>query len=253
MRQYILAEANWKTIRDIQYDLAVLPWGATKAHNYHLPYSTDNIETVNIAEDSAAIAWGKGAKVVVLPGISYGVNTGQTDVYMTMNMNPSTQFAILSDIIENLNRYKVNKLLIINGHGGNDFKQILRELGLRFPKMLLATCNWYQSIDKTRFFGKGGDHADEMETSIVLHLAPELVLPLSLAGEGSSKKFRIDGFKEKWAWTERKWTKVSQDTGIGDPRGADAKKGEEYYEEVIDKIGTLISALAAADPDNMYE
>ncbi len=253
MRQYILAEANWKTIRDIKYDLAILPWGATEAHNYHLPYSTDNIETVNISEDAAAIAWSRGAKVVVLPGISYGVNTGQPDVYMTMNMNPSTQFVILNDIIENLNRYGVQKLLIVNGHGGNDFKQSLRELGLKYPKMLLATCNWYQSIDKSKFFGQGGDHADEMETSIMLHLAPELVLPLSIAGEGKSKKFKVEALNKKWAWTERKWTKVSQDTGIGDPRGADAKKGEAYYEEVIETIGDLMADLAAADKDNMYD
>lgn len=253
MRQYILAEANWKTIREIKYELAILPWGATEAHNYHLPYSTDNIETTNIAEDSAAIAWNKGAKVLVLPGIPYGVNTGQTDIFMTMNMNPSTQYAIINDITENLNRYEIGKLLIVNGHGGNDFKQILREIGHKYPEMLLATCNWYQAVEKTKYFEQGGDHADEMETSIMLHLAPELVLPLTDAGEGKSKKFSISGLNEKWAWTERKWSQVTDDTGIGNPRYADAKKGEAYYEEVIEKLSELMFDLSKTYIENLYE
>ncbi|MFA6945259.1 MAG: creatininase family protein [Pedobacter sp.] len=44
IRPYILAETNWKSVKDSNYDLAILPWGATEAHNYHLPYSTDVIE-----------------------------------------------------------------------------------------------------------------------------------------------------------------------------------------------------------------
>ena len=43
-RPYILNELTWKTVRDTRYDVAVLPWGATEAHNYHLPYTTDNIQ-----------------------------------------------------------------------------------------------------------------------------------------------------------------------------------------------------------------
>lgn len=252
MHPYILAESNWKNIQSYKFDLAVLPWGATEAHNYHLPYSTDNIETVNVAEKAAAEAWDRGAKVIVLPGIPYGVNTGQTDIYMTMNLNPSTQFAILNDIIENLIRYKVHKLLIVNGHGGNDFKQMLRELGLIYPQMLLVTCNWYQAVDKLKYFDNDGDHADEMETSIVMHLAPELVLPLTEAGEGNSKKFRVAALNEKWAWSERKWSKVSSDTGIGNPKLASAEKGKVYLSEVINKIATLIYELAAIDKEDLY-
>lgn len=252
MRPYILAECTWSGLRTEKYDLAVLPWGATEAHNYHLPYSTDNIETVNIAEMAAANAWGKGAKVIVLPGIPYGVNTGQTDIYLTMNMNPSTQYAILTDILENLSRYGINRFLIVNGHGGNDFKQMLRELGLKYPDMLLATCNWYQAVDKSGIFDHDGDHADEMETSIVMHLAPELVLTLDEAGDGKSKKFNVTALNEKWAWSERKWSKVSDDTGIGNPRLATAEKGRLYLTKVISKVSEFMCELAEADKDNLY-
>lgn len=51
MRPYILAETNWKALKNAAFELAILPWGATEAHNYHLPYGTDNIEADKIARN----------------------------------------------------------------------------------------------------------------------------------------------------------------------------------------------------------
>ena len=80
MRPYILAETNWKTIKDMKVELAVLPWGATEAHNYHLPYATDTIMVEHIAANAAKVAWRKGAKLIVLLTIPFGVHTGQLDI-----------------------------------------------------------------------------------------------------------------------------------------------------------------------------
>jgi creatinine amidohydrolase len=252
MRPYILAENNWKNLQTDRFELAVLPWGATEAHNYHLPYGTDIFEADAISAGSAAIAWEKGAKVIVLPTIPFGVNTGQSDIYLDINMNPSTQMAILKDVLTVLDRQGIRKFLIVNSHGGNDFKTILRELGLLFPKMLLMTCNWFQSIDKSLFFEASGDHADEMETSIILQLHPHLVLPLEEAGDGNEKKAKIAGLLEKWAWTERKWSQVTEDTGIGNPKKASPEKGVKYLESVNQKLGQLMLDICNTDPDQFY-
>jgi creatinine amidohydrolase len=179
MRPYILAENNWKTIKDSSFEVAVLPWGATEAHNYHLPYGTDIIEAEEVAAEAARIAWEKGARVIVLPVIPFGVNTGQFDVRLDMNMNPSTQLALLRDVVETVDRQGIHKLIILNSHGGNDFKVMIRELGLKFPKMFLCQCNWYQSVNQQDFFENKDDHAGEMETSVILHLRPDLVRPLT--------------------------------------------------------------------------
>lgn len=253
MRPYILAESTWKTIKDQKIDLGILPWGATEAHNYHLPFATDNIMVDIIAAESARIAWEKGARPIVLPAIPFGVNTGQMDIRININLNPSTQMAILNDIADVLNRHGVHKFLILNGHGGNDFKQMIRELGLRYPKMFICGCNWYQSFKTSDFFENSGGHADEMETSMMQYLVPELVLPLSEAGEGKGKKFRIKALNENWAWAERRWTQVTSDTGIGNPFKATPEKGEKCYNEVINKIGALIFDLSKADINNLYE
>ncbi|MFW5762048.1 MAG: creatininase family protein, partial [Cyclobacteriaceae bacterium] len=97
-KPYILAEANYKTIKNQQFDLAILPWGATEAHNYHLPYATDVIEADHIAAAATAFAWHQGAKVILLPTIPFGVNTGQSDILLDINLNPSTQLAIIKDV-----------------------------------------------------------------------------------------------------------------------------------------------------------
>jgi len=253
MRPYILAETNWKHLKDENIELAVLPWGATEAHNFHLPYATDNIESDHLAAESAKIAWNNGAKVIVLPTIPFGVNTGQSDIYLDINLNPSTQLAILRDIITVLNRQGIHKLLIFNSHGGNDFKTMLRELGLEFPEMFLASSNWFQAMDRGSYFDLDGDHAEEMETSLLLYLRPDLVLPKKEWGQGREKKPKIDSFSESWLWTERKWSKVTEDTGIGDPNYASLEKGEKFYHDVTKKIGKVIIQLCQMDSKNIYE
>lgn len=252
MRPYILAENNWKTIRNTSFDVAVLPWGACEAHNYHLPYGTDIIEAEQVAAAAAKEAWEKGVKIIVLPAIPFGVNTGQFDVTLDINMNPSTQLLVLRDIIEVLNRQKIYKLIILNSHGGNDFKTMIRELGLKFPDMFLCQCNWYQAVDQKDFFETKDDHAGEMETSVILHLKPELVRPLSEAGDGAAKKFKISAIRDGWAWAERKWLQVTKDTGVGDPRKATAEKGAAYFAAVTKKVGHFFLEVANTDKNDLY-
>lgn len=253
MKPYILSECTWKELKTQRFELAVLPWGATEAHNYHLPYGTDVYEANAIAEVSGKKAWEQGAKVIILPTIPFGVNTGQTDIYLDMNMSPSTQMAVLRDVLTVLNRQGLHKFLILNSHGGNDFKTILRELGLEFPKMFLSTCNWFQALDKSKYFEEEGDHADEMETSIMMHINPEFVLPLTEAGLGKEKKSVIKGFREKWAWKEREWSVITEDTGTGNPKKSTSEKGRNFFEDVTDKISELIQDICKSNPDELYK
>jgi creatinine amidohydrolase len=252
MRPYILAETNWNTLKDAKFDLAVLPWGATEAHNYHLPYSTDNFEADALAAGSAKVAWEKGGKVIVLPTVPFGVNTGQSDIYLDINLNPSTQYAILCDVVEVLNRQGIYKLLIFNSHGGNNFKPLVRELGLKFPKMFISFSNWPQAVDKLDYFQEDGDHADEMETSLMLYLKPELVLPKEKWGSGASKKYKIKAFSEGWVWAERKWSQISEDTGVGNPIYSTSEKGERFYKDVTQKMGNFLFELCEADINDLY-
>jgi len=252
-RTHLLSTLTWKTVRKQKYEVAVLPWGATEPHNYHLPFCTDVIESDYIASESARRAGERGAKIIVLPTIPLGVNTGQLDLNMTINMNPSTQALVLKDVVDSVSRHGIKKFLILNSHGGNDFKQMVRELQPQYPHMFLGTINWWQIVDQGAFFDEKDDHAGEMETSVMLVIAPDLVLPLSEAGPGKAHPFKLKGLRERVAWTPREWTKATSDTGVGDPRKATAEKGKKYLEAVTSKIGDFLVELGKTDVKDLYE
>ena len=252
MRPWILKETNWKAIKDTRFEVAVLPWGATEAHNYHLPYGTDIIEAEEVAAEGARIAWERGVKVIVLPAIPFGVNTGQFDVTLDINMNPSTQFAVLRDITDTLNRQGIRKLIVFNSHGANNFNNPIRELGLQFPDMFLCWTNWFKAVDQKQFFENKDDHAGEMETSVIMHLEPGLVLPLSEAGDGAAKQFNYDAMREGWGWAERRWTAVTKDTGVGDPSKSSAEKGARFFKAVTEKVADFFEQVAKTPDDQRY-
>jgi creatinine amidohydrolase len=251
-RPYILAETTWKTVRDTEYQVAVLPWGATEAHNYHLPYGTDVIQCERLAAESARLAWERGARVVVLPTVPFGVNTGQLDIELCLNMNPSTQLALLGDLVQALDQQGVHKLVVLNGHGANDFRQMIRELQPT-TEVFLAVVDWYRIVDPADYFADLGDHAGEIETSVMLALAPELVRPLSEAGKGRERRPSIRALRERWAWSPRRWSSVTDDTGIGNPAAATAEKGRLYADAVIEKLASFLVELSATDISRLYE
>jgi creatinine amidohydrolase len=252
-KPYILLETNWKTIKESSYKTAILPWGATEPHNYHLPYGTDSIESEYISSSAAEYAWNRGAKVIVLPYIPFGVNVGQINFDLVINMNPSTQFLVLKDIVDSLSRQSISKLVILNSHGGNDFKPMIRELQLLCPKVFVCLINWYSVAATEKYFDEPGDHAGEMETSIMMKIAPELILPLSEAGEGKEKKIKVKGLRDGLAWVSRDWEKATIDTGVGNPKLSTEKKGEEYLLELQKRIGDFLVDLDSIDIKELYE
>src|SRR5450759_1183399 len=219
----VLADAHWPTVDATPYDIAILPWGATEPHNRHLPYGTDNFECDGIAAECARRAWAGGARAGVLP-----------------------------DVIASVERAGIRKFVLFNGHGGNDFKQMLRELQPKTP-VFLCTLNWWQVVDARPFFDAPGDHAGELETSVMQHLRPGTVRPLSEAGDGAERKPTITGLRERWVWAQRPWTTVSADTGIGNPRAASAEKGVRYMDAITEHVAQFLVELAHADPATMYE
>lgn len=251
-RPYVLAETNWKHVKATPYEVAVLPWGATEAHNYHLPYATDVIQLDYIAAEAARIAWEAGAKVVTLPTIPFGVQTGQLNVRLDINIYPSTQQAILNDVADSLVHQGVPKLVLLNGHGGNHFRQMVREL-LAKHDLFVCCIDWFDVLNPKDYFEGGGDHANEMETSLVQFIAPELVLPLSEAGDGATHAFKVKGLREGWAWTQRDWLQATDDTGTGDPSKSTPEKGERFLADLTAKIGEFLVELEAADLDDMYK
>ena len=161
---------------------------------------------------------------MVMPYVTAGSqNPGQRELPFCIHYRYKTQKAILSDIVASLHTQGHRHMLIINGHGGNTFKSMVRDLSIDFPDFLIACSEWYTFVPKTGYFEQPGDHADEVETSVMMHYHPELV-NLSEAGNGASRNFTPQTLREKVAWIPRHWQQISSDTGIGAPAPHQLKK-----------------------------
>ncbi|MCJ7757673.1 MAG: creatininase family protein, partial [Gillisia sp.] len=80
-----------------------------------------------------------------------------------------------------------------------------------------------------------------------------LVLNLEEAGDGRAKTFKIKGLKEGWVSAQREWTKVTEDTGVGNPKNATAEKGKKFFNDTTDLIAGFFEDLHEADLIDMYE
>ncbi|MGD9648589.1 MAG: creatininase family protein, partial [Pirellulales bacterium] len=145
MPPWKLADATYAEVLAHRYEVAVLPLGATEPHNLHLPYATDTLEGDAIGARLCEAAWQRGAKVVLLPTLPYGTETNQRACPLSMNLNPSTVARVIEDLVESLVGHGILKIVLLNSHGGNDLKPVLRELYGRSPAKLFL-CNWYQVL-----------------------------------------------------------------------------------------------------------
>jgi len=143
--------------------------------------------------------------------------------------------------------------VIINAHGGNDFKPAIRELQPT-TSLFLATVDWWKAGDAKDTFVEPGDHAGELETSAMQFVAPHLVRPLSEAGDGRSRNWKFSAMQQGWAWAPRQWTRISDDTGVGNPAYSTAEKGEAYVKQCGEHIGAFLAELNEALPKaDLYE
>jgi len=245
-RPYVLHEANYRQLMEYRPTVAVLPWGATEAHNYHLPHGTDVVEATTLAELAAAEAQRRGARPIVLPTIPFGNNAQQLDQVATINLSTPTAAAILFDVADSLAKQGIDRLVLLNAHGGNEFKPLVRDAAAQYD-MLVVVINFWQMLPAraAEIFDEPGDHAGELETSFLLHVRPEWVL-MDQAGEGKTVPFKLASLKKAGVWTPRPWSATHPDTGCGNPAESTAEKGRVYVEAVSREIADVLVELSNA-------
>jgi len=247
-RPFVLHEATLPQLRKLQPNVAVLPWGATEAHNYHLPHGTDVTEATAVAEAAVERANGDGAKCVLLPCIPFGNNNAQLNQVATITMRSATQQAVLFDVADSLVRQGIDRLVILNFHGGNDFKQMIRDVMLDLP-IFIVQIHGYSVAPKAMELLEEpkGDHAGEFETSLMLHLTPQWVAPLETAGDGATTPSKLPAVSgTPGVWAPREWAALTKDTGVGNPKAATAEKGRRIFEMIVEAIVPVLRQLSDA-------
>ncbi len=257
MRPWKLAETNYGVTKGQHFEVAVLPLGATEPHNLHLPYGIDNFEADLVGEKICEAAWLRGAKVVLLPTIPYGTQTNQRAFPFAMNVNPSTLGALVTDLVDSLTGQGILKIVLLNSHGGNDLKWLLRELYGRSPAKLFL-CNWYQIFQDVYrdIFRESDDHAGEMETSLALAYVPELVARNpdgTLAADAGTKAVtRFEAVNRGWVSITRPWHLLTTNAGAGNPHAATAEKGRRLMEVLVDRLAGFLVELSTAELDERF-
>jgi creatinine amidohydrolase len=171
---------------------------------------------------------------------------------LALSVTPTTLLKILADLTESLSRQGVRKLVLLNGHGGNELKPLARELH-HHTDVFLCVCDWFRmAADQyARIFKSPGEHADEVETSLGLAFFPEL-LKLEQAGPGAKHASRFEAIEKGWVSITRPWHLLTDDTGVGDPSAATAEKGRELMGLLTQRLGDFLYELAMAPMDEKF-
>ena len=241
-------------IRKQRWEVAVLPFGATEPHNLHMPYGADTYQVDAIGQRVCERANQNGARVILLPTIPYGVNTNFLRIPggLTCSLNPTTLYRIITDLVDSMERQGVRKLVLLNGHGGNELKPILRELHER-TTVFLCLCDWYRmAVDLyPRMFQQPSEHADEVETSLGLAYFPDLV-KMEQAEPGVEQPTRFEAINRHWVKITRPWHLATASTGLGNPAAATADKGRQLMEVLVDRLGQFLTELASTPMDDRF-
>lgn len=231
---------NYNEINLFSPEVIILPWGATEAHGQHLPYASDVIQAYEIAKSAATIANDNGAKSIVLPAIPFGNDAQQLESLCTIHLNTTTSLHILDDVCFSLKKQGIEKLLLVNSHGGNNFKPFIRDMQLKYRMLIILVDLHLMIPEKVKeIFSDYGDHAGEIETSLMMYLREEFV-DLTKMGEGKRIHFTKKSFSQPGVWSPRPWKDSHPDLGSGNPKSSSKEKGEKYFNLLITELSKII-------------
>jgi creatinine amidohydrolase len=250
--EWDLTQTNLHRIRRRKYEVAVIPTGAIEAHNLHLPEGQDFLHTTHLARRCCEAAWKESPNIICLPTIPFGVDCNQLDFPMAIHVSQATLDAMLRDIIGSLRRHGIRKIVIFNGHGGNDFTPLVRQIQCDLD-VFVFVCNWW-TVGKDRYaeiFTKPDDHAGQLETSVGLELYPHLV-EADQAGDGKVRPFRFEALRKGWVTTSRSFARLNDHCAAGEPGGATAAAGKAYLDLVCDRVSKFLVNLGKIPIDPYF-
>ena len=202
-----------------KHDVVMIPLGArTKEHGPHLPLNNDWIMAEYLAERVA-----EEVPVAVMPTLQYGYYPSFLEYPGSVSLGLETFKEVLKDICVSINGYGISKFYVLNTgvstiRGLQPAAEELRELGMemRYTDILASGARAEEGVSEQ----EGGTHADEMETSMMLYIKPEIVDMSKAVKDYDPTGGR--GLTRDPANTEAKYSP----TGIfGDPTLATAEKG----------------------------
>ena len=245
-----LTDLKWPEVQALSKDTPIIfPVAALEQHGRHMPVFTDSLLCGEIVRRVEARL---GERVLIAPLQWLGNSDHHLDFPGTMSAPPRVYLDLLAGQFENFIAHGFRRLVMLNGHGGNDVpgKQVVFELRQKYRArrdlLLLFATYWnlalkapntaHPDLKQTRM-----GHACEWETSMVLRLAPHLV--------GDLTKVEPVEFGNPFEPATRGWIMGDRSVPghIGDPRHASADKGEALFQTFTDGAVAMLERVLKWD------
>lgn len=244
-----LADLKWTEVAALNRDTPVVfPVAALEQHGRHMPVFTDSMLTNELVRRADAVL---GDRILFAPLMWLGNSHHHMDFPGTLSAEPRVYLDLLNGLLENFIAHGFKRLVLLNGHGGNDTpgKQSVFETRQkhrdRKDLLLLFATYWNLGAEpwtrdpsiQQRVMG----HACEWETSMVLRLRPELVGELARTDDVP--------FGNAFEPATRGWTMPdrSEPGHVGDPHSATAEKGEVLFQCFSEQVVKLLGRVIAWD------
>ncbi len=244
-----LPHLTWNEVRDLekQAGVVVLPIGAIEQHGPHLPTATDAL----LAEEITKLALErlpKGAKVWRLPVQSYGKSNEHLGFAGTISLRAETLMAVVMDIAVSVAASGFRRLCFVNAHGGNSalLAMMAREIRVTTGLMVFNTftnAGAPDPIEIPALEAKYGIHANDWETSLMLHLRPDLVQMDKAVREYPQLEGNVGltGGAAVAAWLTRDWST----TGVfGDATLATPERGAARLEVSVAALAKVLEEIS---------
>jgi creatinine amidohydrolase len=241
-----LAELTWPDVEKLHRDIVVIyPIAALEQHSRHLPFFTDSILCDAVANRIEATL---ANEVLLLPIQWLGASAHHLGMAGSLSAENETYLKLICEPLRCLLQHGFSRIFILNGHGGNvdGFHLALRQLAVEFPNAFLSGASYWDLATKETAEilegkRKAVGHACEFETSLMLHLRPELVRAKDVRDNETSE--RAEALRNVYIPLDMK--RQTTHGGTGQPTLATAEKGRALFDAIVKNATETIRACAA--------
>ena len=258
---YRLEELSWPDAQAaIQAGaMAVIPVGSLEQHGRHLAVNTDNVLGDAIADAAVRKASDRGLRVLLCPPLHYGYTMHNMDFPGTMTLRAETLLAVGVDLVTSLAHHGCKRVVLLNSHGSNwsILDLIARDVMNRRPEVLVAAIFPIKmaaaELERLREAKQTGgmSHGCELETSLMLHLRPELVdmdKAVHDISQPDSRFYWRDILRGSRGVALADLTRHASRTGlVGDPTVATAEKGRRFFEVIVETCADFLVEFATRE------
>jgi len=245
MNEVFLHKLTWPEVKDYlkENDIVLFPTGSTEQHGKHIAEDNDAFTALEVAKRVA-----KKTGVLVAPVMPFGYSPHHMAFPGTITLPFATLVNVYKEVCKSLMKHGFKKIVIMNGHGGNNnaialaLRELKEDTGVTVYSLMVFPGRWAPEVVKETIETRGG-HADEMETSVALYLGQRVLFE---KGEKGILPETTSEFIQKYrarSSTAYDFNDMTVSGSLGDPTYASVEKGKKIMEAGIDEIAKFIEEL----------